>query len=716
MIRIKQYSIFLFLSVFLLSFTLRGLETEQAQPLTQRELETITKLASTIISKQHYKLHPLDDEISSKLFNEYFKTLDPSKLYFSKEDIKKFEKYRNSLDDQMSFGKIDFAFELYSFFLKRLEQYRDYTDKLLDTGFDFTQDENLTINRIDADWPENEKELKELWRKKAKNDVLTLRLIDRAAKEGKNKTADNKIKPHPSWGNKSPEERVKKRTAQLIQYFKQNEPIDILELYLSSLAKVYDPHSAYMSPRTEEDFNIQMKLSLLGIGALLSSDDGYTKIVKVIPGGPAEKEGSLKSEDRIIAVAQEGTEPVDIIDMPLSKVVNMIRGPKDTNVYLTVIEGAKGIHAMPKVICIKRDTVKLTEQEAGGKIKTVKKKDGALAKIGIITLPSFYMDFDAAYKGDSNYKSSTRDVKNILENFQKENVDGVIIDLRSNGGGSLVEAIKLTGLFIKSGPVVQVKNNPEDIEVKYDTDEKISYNGPLIVLLNKLSASAAEIFAGAIKDYKRGILIGDSHTHGKGTVQTVYDLKQFLSFLGAKFPAGSIKFTNAQFYRINGSSTQMKGVEPDIVFPSFTDSMEIGEENLPHALPWDTIKEVSHDYYSDYMAELLPELRKHSLSRQQENPKFALLKKDIESFDRIRKNKTVSLNEKKRWADYTKEKKIQDEQSKLMKLDEDSIEEKANKSSKKDEEDLYMDEGLNILADYLNMLSEAKANKRAAAK
>lgn len=711
---IKRYSLFLLLSAFLFSFTLSGLETEQATPLSQRELETITKLASTIISKQHYKQHPLDDEISSKLFTEYFKTLDPSKIYFSKEDIKKFEKYRNLLDDQMFSGKIDFAFELYTFFLKRLEQYRDYTDKLLDAGFDFTQDEYLTINRTDTDWSENEKDLKELWRKKTKNDVLTLRLIDRAAKAEKDKAESAKVKAHPSWGNKTPEERVKKRTAQLVQYFKQNEPIDILEFYLSSLAKVYDPHSAYMSPRTEEDFNIQMKLSLLGIGALLSSDDGYTKIVKIIPGGPAEKAGSLKPEDRIIAVAQEGTEPVDIIDMPLTKVVNMIRGPKDTNVYLTVLEGSKGIHAMPRVICIKRNTVKLTEQEASGKIKTVKRKDGTLAKIGIITLPSFYMDFDAAYQGDCNYKSSTRDIKNILEKFQKEKIDGIIIDLRSNGGGSLVEAIKLTGLFIKSGPVVQVKNNPEDIEVKYDTDEKISYEGLMVVLLNKLSASAAEIFAGAIKDYKRGILIGDSHTHGKGTVQTVYDLKQFLSFLGAKFPAGSIKFTNAQFYRINGSSTQMKGVEPDIVFPSFTDSMEIGEENLPHALPWDAIREVSHDNYSDNMAELLPALKNQSLSRQQENPKFTLLKKDIESFNRIRKNKTVSLNEKKRWAEYTKEKKIQEEQTRLMKLDEDSIEEKTNKSSRKEEEDLYMDEGINILSDYLNMVSEAKINKRAA--
>lgn len=698
--------------LFALSISAFALDTQKPEgngrQLSQKELETITKLASTLISKSHYRQHALDNEISASLFDEYFKTLDPNKIYFSKEDISKFEKYKDKLDDQLIAGKADFAIELYKYFITRLEQYQTYTNSLLDKGFDFTENEVFQINRTKEDWAATEKDLKDLWRKKTKNEVLSLRLIEKAAKDDKTK---NTTDVHSSWSVKTPEERVKKRTAQLIEFFKKNEPVDILEIYLSSLARIYDPHSAYMSPRTEEDFNIQMKLSLKGIGAILSSDDGYTKIVKIIQGGPADRDGRLKEEDRIIAVAQDGGEPVDIIDMPLSKVVDMIRGPENTNVHLTVLDGTKGINALPKTIVIKRDTVLLKEQEASGKVKEVKTKDGRTLKIGVITLPSFYMDFDEAYKGKEDYKSSTRDVLNILKKFEQEKIDGLVMDLRSNGGGSLPEAIKLSGLFIRSGPIVQVKSGSNTLEVSNDDDKNIYYEGPMIVLLNRLSASATEIFAGAMKDYKRAILIGDSRTHGKGTVQTVNDLKQFLYW--GKFPAGSVKYTTAQFYRISGDSTQKKGIEPDIVFPSFTESMEIGEENLEHALPWDQISPVNHDLYVKNLTEVIPDLAKRTATRQSENPKFIMLKKDIESFEKIRKNKTVSLNENTRWTEYQKEKKIHDEQAKLMKLDEDGElqagnKKKSAKKDKKDEDDLYLDETFNIMSDYIALSSDTK--------
>ncbi len=674
---------------------------------SNRELETITKLASTIISKQHYRQHPLDDNMSAKLFMEYFKVLDPNKMFFTQKNIDSFKPYSSKLDDQAFNGDLTFAFEVYKSFLKRLELYKKYTDKLLTKKFDFSKDEKFAINRAEQPWAKSTEELEDIWRKKIKNEILTLRLLDRASKEKKETTKDKKTKAHSSWRTKSPEERIKKRIAHYVNYLNQNESIDVLELYLCSLARIYDPHSSYMAPRTEEDFDIEMKLSLVGIGALLSSEDGYTKIERLIPGGPAEKDGKLKPEDRIIAVAQDGKEPVDIVDMSLSKVVHLIRGEKGTKVYLTVLDGNKGLHAEPNVIVIERDTVNLKDREAKGKIETVKDKNGKTYKLGVITLPSFYMDFNAAFRGDTNYKSTTRDIKKILTDFNKEKIDGLIVDLRSNGGGSLTEAINLSGLFIKDGPVVQVKSSFGKLDIKYDEDSEITYNGPMLTLINRLSASAAEIFAGAIQDYKRGILVGDTRTHGKGIVQTIYDLQSFLAFLGAKFPAGSIKFTNAKFYRVNGSSTQIKGVTPDIVFPSFTDSMEIGEEHLDYALPWDSIKSVEHDYYVKEISKLIPKLKEQSLARRSDNKKFQLLEKDIEAYNRLRKRKTISLNEQQRWSEYQKEKEIQEEQKKLMKLSSDS----SVSSKNKEPEDLYLNEGKNIMIDYINILTSEKAKQ-----
>ena len=704
---------------FLLVFPLNAKDADVPKKLeTTKELETISKLTSTIISKQHYRQEALDDNVSARLFNEYFKMLDPGKIYFTKEDIKSFESYKTELDDLAVEGSLEFAFKVYKVFLKHLEEYEKFTDQLLANGIDFKTDEEFSYDRQAAEWPANEAEQKELWRKKLKNDLLTLKLIERAGSElektaKKDKSTDPKH-IHPSWNNKTPEERIKKRIASYISYLRNYEALDVLELYLSSLARVYDPHSAYMAPKTEEEFNIEMKLSLVGIGAVLTSEDGYTRIESVIPGGPAEADGRLKSGDRIIGVAQDDNEMVDVIDMQLSKVVSLIRGPENTKVHLKVLDGSKGLYADPTIIIITRAKVNLKDREAKGTVEDFKAADGRKFRIGVITLPSFYMDFEAAFRGDKDFKSSTSDIKKILEDFKSKKVDGVVVDLRSNGGGSLTEAVSLTGLFIKNGPVVQIKGSFGDIEVKHDEDSAISYDGPVVVLLNKFSASATEIFAGAMRDYNRAVLVGDSQTHGKGVVQVIYELEKFLSFIGAKFPAGSVKFTNAKFYRVNGESTQIKGVVPDIQFPSFTDAMEIGEKNLDYALPWDSIGSVPHDSYVGDISNIVPELKEKSIQRRKNSKEFKLLEKDIESYKRLMKRKTVSLNEGKRWSEYTKEKKLHDEQKKLMKFDE----EKAsgdNIATGKNIDDIYLKETENILADYIESLNK-KASSGTCAK
>jgi carboxyl-terminal processing protease len=703
LLKITAFSI----AVFAVMAAIHAVEPDKSQGI-------VARITANIFSKEHYRQHFLDNEISKQVFDEYFKTLDPAKLYLTREDIKVFEKYRTELDNMLLDGDVTFAFEAYNYVLKKAEECRDMAEEIIKEKMDFSNDETYSMDRTKAQWPADSKERRELWRLRIKNEIVSFRLMDRAAKEAaeeqKNKPASDVKKNEPplvqKWDKGTPEERVIKRLNNNLKYLKENEAIDVLELYLTALATVYDPHSGYMSPRTVDDFNIQMKLSLVGIGATLTMEDGYTKIINIVPGGPADLDGKLKPEDRIIAVTQENGETVDVIDMPLTKVVNMIRGKKNTTVKLTVLKGDKGIHAIPEMIAIKRDTVKLTEQEAKGEIRKLKMEDGTEKKIGVLTLPSFYFDFEGASAGKENFKSSTNDVKKILADFNKEKIDGLLLDLRSNGGGSLFEAITLTGLFIKKGPVVQVRNQNGSVEIKNDPDKNICYDGPMAVLVNRLSASAAEIFAGAIQDYGRGIIIGDSHTHGKGTVQTIFDLDAFLRHYGGKSPSGSVKITTSKFYRINGESTQNKGITPDIVFPSFTDAMEIGEEHLEHSLPWDTIKPTPHEFFSD-TAQFVPALNQKSGNRRLSENEFKILATNIERFRKMRENKAISLNENKRWDLYKEEKKISEQQYSLMKLDDPSLDEKTSgkDKSKKPGKDIFLEESSRILSDYINLQS-----------
>jgi carboxyl-terminal processing protease len=669
-----------------------------------QRLLIITKLASRLISGSHYRQHALDNKISSQIFDEYFKLLDPNKLYFTQQDIKAFEKYRYYLDDLTQMGNTDFAFEVYKLYLRRLKEYRLYAEAKLKKGFDFNKDEYFSVDRRKLPRAANMDELKDVWRKKLKNDMLYFILMKKAinmpndeenGKDGKKKEEKAALKK--LWDKRTPQEKILKRLRDIYNEMSQKDKVDILGFYLTCLAQTYGPHSSYFPPKEEEDFDINMKLSLVGIGAVLTSDDGYTKVVRIIPGGPAGRDGRLKPEDRIIAVAQEDGEPVDIIDMSISKVVKLIRGEKGTKVILTVLPGSKGRNAVPVSITLVRDKVELKSSEASGKIRKVKRKDGSVMKVGIITLPRFYLDFQAAFRGDPNFKSSSRDVANILKSFSKEDVDGVIMDLRSNGGGSLREAINLTGLFIRKGPIVQVRQSDRNVSVKYDPDPEIHYSGPLLVMVNKLTSSAAEIFTGAIKDYKRGIVVGDTRTYGKGTVLDVIKLDRLLRYVNQKFPAGTVKFESAVFYRVNGSSTQQLGVVPDIILPSFTEYMEIGELFNDNHLPWDAINQVPHDNYDKDLDRFVREAKRRSADRLKQNPEFKVLKKNIQLFNKYKKRTQISLNEKKRWAEYLEEKKILEANQKFMK----NISGNDDGAKEKDS-DFYIDESINILRDYVD--------------
>lgn len=661
----------------------------------------ISRVVAAILESEHYSGSKNEYQLSQDFLNEYLKTLDPAKLYFTQDDIYYLNSIGNNAYANLKKGEIEFGYVAYNKLLEKVTQREEYTKKLLDNGFDFTKDEEFEFDRENKSWAVNETELNEIWRKKIKNDIITFKLME-SIKLEKNPKANTKI------NTKTPEERTLQRVKSYKTNLEQNEPMAILELYLSTLAKIYDPHSAYMAPSSEENFNIQMQLSFVGIGAVLSSDDGYVKVEKIIPGGPADKTKNLVAGDKIIAVGEDDGQQEDIVDMPLNKVVKRIRGPLGTNVHLTVLKASEGASAIPAEILIERNTVNMKDSEASYEVTTVVNQEGKKLRIGIIKLPSFYYDFKGANEGVEDFKSSSKDVKEILAKLEAEKVDGIIFDLRNNGGGSLKEAIDITGLFIVDGPVVQTKNSHGQIKVEQDEDSQIYYSGPLIVLVSKLSASAAEIFAGAIQDYGRGIVVGDEHTHGKGTVQVVLELENILSRYNLDSEPGAIKLTNAKFYRITGSSTQLKGVDSDISFNSFTDYMDLGEKELEHAMNWDKINPASHDIYDYSVTASLPVLRQKTLERQKNNSDFQELNDAIEEYKKVKEQKTVSLNEKKRVEEYKKEKDILDNQKQIIQPSDlsETLSENADSESKKEKNnDIFLDESVNILVDYINVLS-----------
>lgn len=589
------------------------------RPKSQFALEE--QLITTLLSRYHYKKFTLNDSLSSVIFDNYISSLDFGKNYFLKSDIIEFKKMEYKFDDFILESNVKPFFDIFNHYLERLSERVVYIDTILTNGFDFTTDETMILNRDSVDWAANRNELNDLWRKRLKNDALNLKL---AGKE---------------WDDIK--ETLVKRYKNYSDILNQYNSEDVFQFAMNAFTSSIDPHTNYLSPVTSENFKIDMSLSLEGIGARLMYEDGYTKVVEIIPGGPAYTSKKLHVDDRIIAVAQdEKGEFVDVIGWRITDVVQLIRGPKNTVVRLQILPAELGKDASPVEIKLVRDKVKLEDQSASSKVIEID-NDGIPYKLGVITIPKFYTDFEGHKNGDNTSSSTSVDVRNLLNKLKSENVDGVIIDLRSDGGGALSEAIDVSGLFIKNGPVVQVKQMDGRIEVGEDSDPDIVYDGPLAVLVNRFSASASEIFAGAIQDYGRGLIVGEQ-TYGKGTVQNLIDLNRFTSSRDNSF--GQLKITIAKYYRINGTSTQRIGVIPDILLPSPVDAHNFGESSNPSALEWDQINSLDYSSFGNF-SDLIPKLNSLSQKRIESSKEFESIKEDIKEYRQKKENNFISLNE-----------------------------------------------------------------------
>ena len=568
------------------------------------------------LSLSHYRKQPINKELSEKIYDHYLSALDPSRLYFLQSDVDEFEAYRFKLDSAIKTGQLSPAFKIFNRYqtrvIERLEKQISFIDKK-SQNINFKKDEFIEVDRSELSWEKSVEALDDVWRRRIKSAVLAMKLDGTPIEEAK--------------------ETLSKRYKNQLKRTLQARSEDAFSTYMNSFTAVYDPHTTYFSPRSSENFNINMSLSLEGIGAVLQADNEFTKVVRLVPGGPAHKQGQLGTADRIVGVAQdENGEMIDVIGWRLDEVVDLIRGPKHSIVRLKVIPSESQTETKTEVIKITRDKVKLEEQAASSTALDID-REGKANHIGVITIPTFYADFKAMQEGDPNYKSTTRDVIKLLNDLQQEKpLDGLVIDLRGNGGGSLDEANQLTGLFIDQGPTVQIRSASNRVEVLEDPDPELVYGGPLIVLVDRLSASASEIFAGAIQDYGRGLIMG-SPTFGKGTVQSVRPLNH-----------GQLKITQAKFYRISGGSTQHKGVVPDVLLPDTYDKDQVGEDALEHALKWDSIDAVEHQFFnvSQNYSETL--INKHQ-TRMNNNEEYKLLLEEIEFLNSQRDKKQFTLNE-----------------------------------------------------------------------
>jgi carboxyl-terminal processing protease len=588
-----------------------------------------SNLATKFLANWHYKDTSLDDELSEKIFDRYLDLLDPNYSFFLAKDIETFSPYRLNMDDALQHSDPTPAYEIFSTYVDRVQERVAFAREQLKQPMDFTIEESYMWDRSDVKWAETEAELDEFWRQRVKNDFLRLRL---AGKEDEAilETLDDRY------------ENLDRRISEL-------NSDDIFQFFMNAFAQSIEPHTAYMSPRSSENFEISMRLSLEGIGALLGRENEYTSIASVVPGGPADKEGSLKAGDKVTAVGQGRDGKLqDVVGWRVDDVVDLIRGPKHTIVRLEVLHEDTGIDGPTEIIEIVRDEVKLEEQAAKSEIIEVPGENDEIVKIGVIDLPVFYLDFNGRAKNLPDYRSSTRDVTRLINEMKAEGIEGLIVDLRNNGGGSLLEATTLTGLFIDEGPVVQVRNSSGRISTEEDVEAGMAWDGPLAVLVNRYSASASEIFAAAIQDYGRGLVIGET-TFGKGTVQNLVDLDDYAR-PGDSGKMGQLKITMAQFFRVNGGSTQNRGVEPDIRFPSAGDPEDYGERSLENALPWTSIPTSSYEPEGDMgrMAAVADFLYKGRIADNQE---FGWLLSDVEEFNRNKDKKEVSLLESERRAE-----------------------------------------------------------------
>lgn len=683
----------LIVSIVLLSVSLQAQNGAQLDTnkiiMPEGKHPRVSQAIVTLLTRLHYAKVNIDDSLSTHIFDDYISTLDNNKMYFLKPDMESFETYRYMFDEFLYRGELSAAYEIFNTFKVRLTERINFIKKSLDNPYDFTINESFTPDREKLPWAKNKKELNEIWRKRLKNDALNLKLKGKEWDDIKTTLLSRYERFHKN----------------ILQYKAE----DVFQLYMNALAEQADPHTSYFSPKTAEDFNINMSLSLEGIGAQLTSRDDYTTIVRIIPGGPADKMNDLFENDRIVGVAQgEEGDMVDVIGWRVDEVVELIRGKKGTKVRLNILRADDTPDMPTEEIEIIRDKVKLEDQAAKSKIFDVE-ENGINFKAGVIDVPTFYLDFEARRNGDPNYRSTTRDVKKLIDKLKKQGIDGLVIDLRNNGGGSLQEAIELTGLFIDNGPVVQVKNYVNELEIHKDEERGLYYDGPLVVLTNRYSASASEIFSAAIQDYERGIVVGEQ-SYGKGTVQNLMPLARYFKNTDEKF--GELKMTIAKFYRVSGGSTQHLGVVPDIKFPTYYEASEIGESAKRTALPYDKIEPAKYTKYWD-ITPIIAKLELKHEKRIKDNLEFQYLMEDINEYNGQKNKKSFSLKESvrklEREEEEARKKKREEEREKLRKL---TIRGKDEvKAENIREEDPFLDETGRILADLFYLTNDTVAKK-----
>jgi len=595
-----------------------------------RQVKT-TVVINKVLERYHYRKMTLDDKFAAQIMKNYLTALDPNRSFFLQRDVARFEGGVRRLDDNLKEGKLDTAFDIFRVYRKQVDERVAYALTLLDKGFDFSERDDYPFDRSKAPWAKNEAELDEIWRKRVKNDFLSLRLADKD---------DAKIR-----------EQLRKRYEGLALRVDQFASDDVFQTFANAYTEALEPHTSYMSPSTSENFDISMRLSLEGIGAVLRSDNEFTTVQRTIPGGPARESGLVHADDRIVGVAQ-GLDGLmeDVVGWRLQDVVDKIRGPKGSVVRLQLLQPSTGSDSRPREVSLVRNEIKLEDQAA--KSYLIETAKTGKTRIGVVEVPAFYRDFRAESDGEQDFRSTTRDVRGLIDDLKRKGVDGIVVDLRGNGGGSLAEATSLTGLFIDTGPVVQVKDAFGKVEVEEDPDPGVAYTGPLAVVVDRDSASASEIFAGAIQDYGRGLILGEP-TFGKGTVQTLVDLNRYVP--GDEDNLGRLRLTMAEFFRISGGSTQLKGVVPDIQFPTAGDVSKHGERALENALPWGSIRAAQ---YTALGSNDVRNLQRTSSERISRDPGFQMLLARNRVLSELDDQKVVSLREQDRRVETKRREKV----------------------------------------------------------
>jgi carboxyl-terminal processing protease len=607
----------------------KAVATADTQDLSPTERQRrVSKLVSNVIERSHYRQSPINDPVSALVLDRFIEQLDGGRSYFLASDIAEFEHYRYQLDDAVVSGQLEPVFSMFNRFQVRNRERVNYALQLLKTEPDFTVEESFEFDRAKAPWAKSSEELNEIWRKRVKNDAVSLMLTEKTWAEAR----DILQKRY---------ERVLKRTEQVTSD-------DIFEVFMNAFAHVFDPHSSYFSPRNSEEYRIQMSLSYEGIGASLQLVDDYVTVLNILPGGAAAVDGSLNANDRILAVGEgKNGKFVDVVGWRLDDVVQIIRGKVGTTVRLQILPAGAAPGSPEKELALQRSKVTLEAQAAQKEVRKIKRGDHEIA-VGVINVPSFYQDFEAKTSGAKDYRSTTRDVRKLIEELQKnDHIEALIMDLRGNGGGHLTEATALSGLFIPGGPIVQLRETGGRVEVLDDPEPSIAWDGPLIVLVDRFSASASEIFAGAIQDYGRGLIVGQQ-TYGKGSVQNLYPLDRYA--LGPDPGFGQLTVTIGKYYRVTGESTQHRGVQPDISMPTAISTEEVGESTRESALPWDRIRPVEFGREAQ-LSQAVATLEHSHEERIAADPDFRLLLADLDSFEKVRTQKKLSLNLKTRVAE-----------------------------------------------------------------